>query len=82
MTFITKKPPPSGRIEKHTGKFERHLYEAAVMLAIARWLFASGAKKGVFVPRWGACQAVRHLSLAGERGLRENCSNREQARGW
>jgi len=45
MTFITKKPPPSGRIGQHTGKFERHLYEAAVMLAIARWLFASGARK-------------------------------------
>lgn len=43
--FITEKLPPPGRTGKHTGKFEKHLYEAAVMLAIARWLFESGAEK-------------------------------------
>lgn len=50
MTFIIEKPPPSGRIGKHTGKFEQHLYEAAVMLAIARWMFEVGAKKVYLYP--------------------------------
>ena len=44
MTFITEQPPPPGRTKKHTGKFEQHLYEAAVMLAIARWMFEWGAE--------------------------------------
>lgn len=44
MTFITEERPPPGRTGKHTGKFEQHLYEAAVMLAIARWMFELGAE--------------------------------------
>lgn len=50
MTFITEKLPQSGSARKHTGKFEKHLHEAAVMLAIARWMFELGAKKVYLYP--------------------------------
>ena len=43
MRFITKKPPPKGRLGKCDGQQELHLYEAAVMLAVARWMLESGA---------------------------------------
>ncbi|MCY3770197.1 MAG: hypothetical protein OXG56_12660 [Gammaproteobacteria bacterium] len=45
MTFITKKPPPRGRVGQCDGDFEEHLYEAAVMLAVAQWMFDRGANK-------------------------------------
>ncbi|MCY4488800.1 MAG: hypothetical protein OXF11_17025 [Deltaproteobacteria bacterium] len=45
MTFITEKSPPKGRAGKCEGELEQHLHEPAVMLAMARWLFNSGAKK-------------------------------------
>ena len=42
--FITEKPPPNGRAGKHTGRLEAHLSEAAVMLAVAQWMFERGAE--------------------------------------
>ena len=45
MTFITKKLPPRGRKSKCDGQLERHLYEPAVMLAVARWMFELGAEE-------------------------------------
>ena len=44
MEFITEKPPPKGRVAKCTGQLEAHLYEPAVMLAMARWMFELGAE--------------------------------------
>ena len=43
MTFVTERMPPDGRVSRCDGPLERHLTEAAVMLAVAQWLFASGA---------------------------------------
>ena len=43
MTFVTEKPPPEGRVSKTDGHMERHLHEAAVMLAVAQWMFGTVA---------------------------------------
>ncbi len=43
MQFVIEKPPPPGRSKKSDDP-EQHLYEAAVMLAMARWLFECGAE--------------------------------------
>ena len=45
MRFITKKRPPKGRMGKCDGQQEKHFYEAAVMLAVAQWIFGLGADK-------------------------------------
>ncbi len=50
MKFITEKPPPKGRENKCVGPLEQHLYEAAVMLAVARWMFKLGAKNVCVCP--------------------------------
>lgn len=50
MTFVTEKPPPPGRATKTDRCMERHLYEAAVMLAVAQWMFESGAQEVCVYP--------------------------------
>ncbi len=51
MKFVIEKTPPKGRAPKTDGDFERHLYEAAVMLAMAQWMFVKlGAKKVCVYP--------------------------------
>ncbi len=43
MTLITERSPPPTRVGKCDGPFEHHLLEAAVMLAMAEWMFGQGA---------------------------------------
>ena len=66
MKFITEKPPPKGRAEKCEGLLEEHLYEAAVMLAMVRWLFDLGATKvcvhpdGMHAKQFNICNWLRN----------------------
>ena len=43
MNLVSERVPPQKRASYCDGKFERHLPEAAVMLAVAQWIFALGA---------------------------------------
>ena len=44
MTFLTEHTPPSDdRAARCEGPVELHLMEAAVMLAMAEWIFSQGA---------------------------------------
>lgn len=48
MNLVTEREAPPNRIGKQAGPLERHLTEAAVMLAMAEWFFGQGAKE-VFI---------------------------------
>lgn len=76
MTLITERPAPPKRMGKHTGTHERHMYEAAVMLAMAEWLFGKGATevwmhpdgmhmKGFDIPAWLAGHGFTRTSTTG-----------------
>lgn len=43
MNLVTKRTPPANRAGRHDGDHERYLPEAAVMLAMVKWLFGQGA---------------------------------------
>lgn len=43
MKLITERLPPLKRVGKCEGPLELHLLEAAVMLAMAKWMFGQGA---------------------------------------
>ena len=43
MDFVIERTPPEDRTSSCDGSLERHLPEAAVMLAVTRWLFEQGA---------------------------------------
>ena len=45
MKYIIEKQPAKGRKSKCEGSLERHLYEPAVMLAAANWMFECGAER-------------------------------------
>jgi len=43
--IVVEREPPAKRVSSCDGKLERHLPEAGVMLAVARWLFGNGATR-------------------------------------
>ena len=82
MMFITEKPPPNGRAGKHTGRLEAHLSEAAVMLAVAQWMFERGAENVCVHPDG---MHARQFDICGwlkkEPGVREDFRERKDSRG-
>ena len=58
---MTERIPPKGREGKCNGTYEQHLHEAAVMLAVATWLFELGAEKvcihpdGMHIKQFDVC---------------------------
>lgn len=45
MDFVVERAPPESRASWCEGPLERNLPEAAVMLAVAQWLFQQGARR-------------------------------------
>ena len=43
--IVIEREPPAKRVSSCEGELERHLPEAGVMLAMARWLFGNGAAR-------------------------------------
>ena len=50
MDFVIERIPPNSRASKCDGPLERHLPEAAVMLAVTWWLFKQGAVRVSIYP--------------------------------
>lgn len=77
--MITEREPPPNRKGKQIGEYERHMGEAAVMLAMAEWLFLQGATevsihpdgmhmKDFDIPGWLASAGFHRVSTTGSRG--------------
>lgn len=80
MKFVTKHNAPANRAGSHSGDSELHLSEAAVMLAVADWLFSKGAvdvrvhpdglhMKGFDMPKWLHSRGFARLTTTGKRGI-------------
>lgn len=80
MNLITARPPPEKRVGTHEGDHELHMTEAAVMLAMAEWLFSLGAAdvamhpdgmhmKGFDIPLALTSAGFLRTSTTGSRGV-------------
>jgi hypothetical protein len=80
VELITERQPPANRIGRHIGDSERHMSEAAVMLAVAKWLFGLGATevaihpdgmhmKGFDIPGWLTSAGFERTSTTGVRAV-------------
>lgn len=77
MNLVTQRPPPANRVGRHVGDHEFYLSEAAVMLAMAQWLFGQGATevrihpdgmhmKGFDIPAWLTSQGFMRMTATGK----------------
>lgn len=79
LNLITEREPLPDSKGRHTGEYERHMSEAAVMLVMAEWLFRQGATevsihpdgmhmKDFDIPGWLAATGFERVSTTGTRG--------------